>query len=128
MPAALRWIRTLAIIACCLLAMGAKGSCSGGGGHMAGCHRLAHLWVQAGGASVEPPMLMAAIAKAESGGHAGAVGRDGELGFWQIDPHYWSASADPHENAREAVAVARRQGLRAWTTYRNGAFHGHCGY
>jgi hypothetical protein len=98
-----------------------------GGGPHKGCHKLERLWIRAGGASVEPAYLMAAIAMAESGGDAGSVGTDGELGYWQIDPHYWSASAAPMENAREAVAVARAQGLSAWTTYNNGAFHGFCG-
>ena len=112
----------LLIVMMCVLAMGAKG-CYGG----AHCHRLMHLWNAAGGASVEPAYLMAAIAMAESGGDANTVGADGELGYWQIDPHYWAASAEPHENAREAVQVARKMGLNAWTTYKNGAFHGFCG-
>ncbi len=121
-----QWARVILVSAAIILAMGSKGT-DCGGGHHRGCHKLEKLWIRAGGASVQPAYLMAAIAMAESGGDADSVGSDGELGYWQIDPRYWAASAAPMENAREAVAVARAQGLGAWTTYNNGAFHGFCG-
>jgi len=94
--------------------------------------QLETLYVQAGGSPRLAP-IMAAIAKAESGGRTNAKHRnaDGSIdqGLWQINT---SNSAlyqghniyNPLENARVAVRLAEHSGnkLRNWTTYTSGAF------
>ena len=90
--------------------------------------QLEQLWRQAGGPRRAAP-VMAAIARAESGGnpHAQHVNSDGSVdrGLWQINSsHGYSpaSSFNPLDNARQAVSIYHSQGLRAWTTFSNGAF------
>lgn len=78
--------------------------------------------------SVAP--TMAAIALAESGGRTDAINtknKNGttDRGLWQINSvHGFSGalSMDPVQNARQALQVWKSQGLKAWTTYKNGAY------
>jgi hypothetical protein len=84
--------------------------------------RLAGLWIRAGGPS---PIanLMAAIARAESGGNPNAYNPSGATGLWQILGAILPGNLrDPMVNARNAVAKYRTQGLGAWETYTNGAY------
>lgn len=101
-----------------------------------GTYSLGELWISAGGDKRLAP-IMAAIALAESGGNKGAVGgpnSDGtyDYGLWQINSSHSQYSksrllSDPLYNARAAVAIYRSQGLRAWSTYNNGAYKSHMG-
>lgn len=98
---------------------------------------LESLWTSAGG----PPELaptMAAIAIAESGGDPSAMNTtppDYSVGLWQINYYgdmlpgrtkaYGSPSAlraSPQAQARAAVSIYKSQGLKAWSTYTNGAY------
>jgi len=89
--------------------------------------QLEALWIQAGGSKAKAP-LMAAIALAESGGRANAISpknTDGSVdrGLWQINSVHGAASTtDPLANAKAAVKIESTQGLKAWTTYTNGAY------
>lgn len=87
--------------------------------------QLEGLWIDAGGPKALAP-LMAAIAKAESGGNSDAENPSGATGVWQIlGAVYAKDQADlknPQVNAREAVAKYKTQGLGAWTTYTSGAY------
>jgi soluble lytic murein transglycosylase-like protein len=75
------------------------------------------------------PELAAAVALAESGGNALAVGDFGRsFGLWQIHtpahPEYSGQSLfDPDYNARAALAISK-QGAdwSPWTTYKNGTY------
>lgn len=84
-------------------------------------------------------VTMAAVALAESGGNPRShnpVPPDDSYGLWQINmigslgPQRRaqfgissnSALYDPLTNARAALAIFRSQGLRAWSTYSNGAY------
>lgn len=75
------------------------------------------------------PDLAAAVALAESGGNALAVGDFGRsFGLWQIHtpahPEYSGQSLfDPDYNAHAALAISK-QGAdwSPWTTFRNGAY------
>lgn len=89
--------------------------------------QLEALWVQAGGDPDEARM-MAHIAKRESGGRPGAQNLkhpDHSIGLWQINQLAWRDALgltdtqlkDPLTNARAAVAVRKKQGLKAWATY-----------
>jgi hypothetical protein len=75
------------------------------------------------------PTLAAAVAMAESGGNAGAVGDVSlgrSIGLWQINlrahPQYSELGlVDPTTNARAALAVSRNGvDWSPWTTFRNG--------
>jgi Lysozyme like domain len=75
------------------------------------------------------PNLAAAIAYAESGGFAGAVGDQGKsLGLWQIHtpshPQYDPQSLlDAHYNAGAARDISKGGAdWSPWTTYRTGAY------
>jgi hypothetical protein len=64
---------------------------------------------------------MAALAQAESGGNPGAVGKAGEIGLTQINPHAWpaemvSAARDPQGAFNAAYKVYQQQGWKAWST------------
>lgn len=90
--------------------------------------QLETLWRQAGGPAKVAP-VMAGIALAESGGKPRASHRNTngtiDRGLWQINSvHGYSAASsfNPSQNARQAVAVYHSQGLRAWSTYTNGAY------
>jgi len=90
--------------------------------------QLERLWVEAGGSRADA-RVMAAIALAESRGDPRATDHDSngtvDRGLWQINSvHGYSASSSFNalQNARQAVAVFRSQGLRAWTTYTSGAY------
>jgi hypothetical protein len=88
---------------------------------------LKQLWIDAGGSRLVAP-LMAAIALAESSGRPAASHRNTngtvDRGLWQINSvHGWGPSAfDPRANAKQAVAVYRSQGARAWSAYNNGSY------
>lgn len=76
--------------------------------------------------------LMAAIAMAESGGHAGAVnntdnnGAQDSTGLWQVSTgtHQWYSPniLNPLVNAQVAIQKIKDQGLSAWSTYDSGAY------
>lgn len=77
------------------------------------------------------PSLAAAVAMAESGGYAGAVGDQGtSFGLWQIHvpahPEYKGKEtllADPTFNAGAAMAISQRgTNWSPWTTYKTGAY------
>lgn len=77
------------------------------------------------------PNLAAAVAMAESGGNATAVGDvqyGGSIGLWQINlpahPEYDSKSLeDPDYNANAAFAISKGgTNWQPWTTYRTGAY------
>lgn len=92
--------------------------------------QLAQLWVQAGG-DPQVAQTMAAIAMAESSGRASAVNTSNsngtvDRGLWQINSvhGYGLSSMNPLQNARQAVAVYRSQGLGAWSTFNTGAYKG----
>jgi Lysozyme like domain len=107
---------------------------SGGSAADARSLRLVELWKQAGG-DPKLAVTMAAIALAESGGVTDAESppnKNGTVdrGLWQINSvhsQYDEARllSDPLYNAKAAVAIERQQGLKAWTTYRSGAYRGH---
>jgi hypothetical protein len=64
---------------------------------------------------------MAALAQAESGGNPGAVGKAGEIGLTQINPHAWpaemvNAARDPQGAFNAAYKVYQQQGWKAWST------------
>lgn len=94
--------------------------------------QLEALYVQAGGSPKLAP-VMAAIAKAESGGRTDArhVNRDGSIdqGLWQINSsnsglYQGKNIYNPQENAQVAARLAEHSGKRLanWTTYTSGAF------
>lgn len=84
--------------------------------------QLEGLWINAGGSATIAP-LMAAIAMAESGGRSDAKNPSGATGLWQILGNPFPGNAlDPATNAKMAVAKYKSQGLKAWTTYTNGAY------
>jgi len=81
------------------------------------------------GFGVEAARIAAAIAMAESGGNATAVGDEGtSFGLWQVNqpahPEYdASLLLDPEYNARAAFSIS--QGgvdFEPWTTFRTGAY------
>lgn len=72
---------------------------------------------------------MVALTIPESGGDPSRTGtRHGEKGLWQIHPPSWPQLDaggdlyDPCYNAEAAGIVLERQGLDAWTTYRDGSY------
>ncbi|MGW3926006.1 transglycosylase SLT domain-containing protein, partial [Streptomyces sp. NPDC005093] len=99
--------------------------------------QLQTLWTSNGGAKALAP-IMAAIALAESGGRTDAMNTkapDYSVGLWQINyfgammpgrtKAYGSPSqliADPNRQAKAAISILKGQGLRAWSTYTNGAY------
>ncbi len=95
--------------------------------------QIEQTWIKAGGNPALAP-TMAAIAEAESSGRPGAV-QSGQpysttgWGLWQITPGNSVPSAgtnsallNPIANAKAAIAKLNSQGLRAWTTYNDGAY------
>lgn len=79
-------------------------------------------------------VLVAAIGMAESSGNPRAVNPRGEhsVGLWQINmrahgTRYGTESQlyDPLTNARAALDIYRRQGLRAWGAYTDGRYREH---
>jgi hypothetical protein len=102
----------------------------GGGGAMgAGAAGLAQLWRAVNG-GLGDARLMGAIAMAESGGNAGAIGiptSGGRArGLWQI---MWPLHQrrfpgmdplNPRDNAAMAGAILKDQGLGAWEAYTKG--------
>jgi hypothetical protein len=87
------------------------------------CSMLVALWEQAGGSSALSE-TMAGIAMAESGGNPGAVSPTDDFGLWQ--DHADPAALSPAASASASVTIEETQGLDAWTTYRTGAYAGHC--
>lgn len=88
--------------------------------------QLEELWIAAGGARIEAP-IMAAIALAESKGEVHATGHDDngteDRGPWQINTSWGSLSTyDVAGNAKAAVEIHAKQGLGAWTAYNNGEY------
>lgn len=88
--------------------------------------QLEEIWVAAGGSRIEAA-YMAAIALAESGGnpHAENHNKNGSIdrGLWQINSvHGKQSTFNVAENARAAVAIRKKEGLKAWSTYNNGAY------
>lgn len=75
-------------------------------------------------------VTMAAIGLAESSGNPAALNntsREYSVGLWQINlnahPEYnATALKDPVTNARAALAVYNKQGLRAWGAYTDGRY------
>ncbi len=95
--------------------------------------QLEGLWIGAGGAKSDAP-LMAAIAEAESSGNEQAynpiecaAGSHAE-GLWQIcmplNKQYVPGgnAYNPQANAAGAVGIKKAQGLGAWATYTSGAY------
>ena len=87
-------------------------------------------------------IIMAAIAKGESGGNSNAKNfkpPDKSYGLWQINMIGKLGPArmqefglqredqlfDPVTNAKAAYAIRKSQGLSAWTIYKNGAYKNH---
>lgn len=75
--------------------------------------------------------LMASIGLAESSGNPNAHNPRGEdsVGLWQINRRAHSGHSvaqlkDPYYNARVALQVYRKQGLRAWGAYTDGGYLG----
>ena len=75
--------------------------------------------------------LMAAIGMAESSGRTDALnnrpGREYSVGLWQINllahrEYTQPQMEDPVQNARAALAIYRREGLRAWGSYTDGRY------
>ena len=75
--------------------------------------------------------LMAAIGMAESSGRTNALnnrpGREYSVGLWQINllahrEYTRPQMEDPVQNARAALAIYRREGLRAWGSYTDGRY------
>jgi hypothetical protein len=98
--------------------------------------QIAELARQAG---MSDPVTMSAIAMAESGGRTTAhnpIPPDNSYGLWQINmlgamgPSRRRAFGisrnedlyDPQVNARAAKQILDQQGLKAWSTYTNGAY------
>lgn len=94
------------------------------------------LWIAEGGSKFLAPTL-AAIANAESHLHFGTANYDkhelgGSFCGWQINLVHTTKKGgpfdkekllkDPRYCAKAAVYVAKHQGLRAWTTYREGTY------
>ena len=82
-------------------------------------------------AGFQNPELAAAVAMAESGGNANAVGDlylGGSYGLWQINskahPQFAIASLfDPAYNARAAFEISKGgTDWNPWTTFRTGAY------
>lgn len=90
-------------------------------------------------AGMSNPVLMSAIAMAESSGNTRAhnpLGLDNSYGLWQINMLGDMGPArrrqfgisrneelfDPAVNARAAKKILDGQGLKAWSTYTNGAY------
>ena len=96
--------------------------------------KITDLWMQAGG-KLHDSGVMAAICLAESGGKVNAVGGPNsngtyDYGLWQINSVHKSyvrskLLSDPLYNAKAAVAIFNGQGLKAWSTYNNGAWLKH---
>ncbi len=84
------------------------------------------------GFSRSQAVVMAAIAKAESGGQVGidnaGLNKDGSVdyGLWQINSSHGfdpqRLTTDPLYNAKAAFKVFSGQGLDAWVTYSNGSY------
>jgi hypothetical protein len=75
--------------------------------------------------------VMSAIGMAESSGRTTAInnrpGREYSVGLWQINllahREYTAAQMqDPLASARAALAIYRREGLRAWGSYTDGRY------
>jgi hypothetical protein len=80
------------------------------------------------------PVLAAAVAMAESGGNALAVGdSNSSFGLWQIHvpshPEYNAVQlGDPHYNAAAALAISKHgTDWTPWTTFRTGAYQQYMG-
>ncbi|MYR11936.1 transglycosylase SLT domain-containing protein [Streptomyces sp. SID724] len=90
-------------------------------------------------AGMPNPVLMSAIAMAESGGNTHAhnpLGLDNSYGLWQINMLGDMGPArrrefgitsnsqlfDPAVNARAAAKILSQQGLAAWSVYTNGSY------
>lgn len=99
---------------------------------------IVKVWTKNGG-SVGLAPTMAAIALAESGGNPRAYNGtppDKSYGLWQINmigdlgparrKEFGISSNeelfDPDVNAKAAIKISRGQGLKAWSTYTNGAY------
>lgn len=99
----------------------------------------AQIAMYAQSAGMSNPVLMSAIAMAESSGNTTAhnpVGLDDSYGLWQINMLGAMGPArrrefgisrnadlyDPAVNARAAAKILNSQGLKAWSTYTSGAY------
>ncbi len=146
-----RVVRTILLICLAVLIMAAKNpACDNVSGASEsgwlGCHKLERLFVYAGG-SQSDKQIMAAIAMAEGGGvspngtwksnqyaYLGDPNGTNDEGYWGINSAnegtYYPSGADrydPLTNAKAAVTILGAIGLTAWSTYKNGHFHGFCG-
>jgi Lysozyme like domain len=95
---------------------------------------LAELRALAASVGFPDPGLAAAVAMAESGGNAYAVGDGGSsFGLWQIhSPSHPEFDAsrllDPNYNAHAALLISKSGGdWSPWTTYRTGAYQQYMG-
>jgi hypothetical protein len=79
------------------------------------------LWVQNNSHSSANPVIMTAIALAESSGNPEEVNSIGACGLWQIHP-YEEGCLNPATNAKQAGQKFASQGYGAWTTYKTGAY------
>lgn len=74
------------------------------------------LWVKENPNSKADPIIMTAIALAESGGKSSNVNSIGACGLWQIHP-YQNGCENPEQNAKMAGAKFQTQGYNAWQSY-----------
>ncbi|HET9079387.1 MAG TPA: LysM peptidoglycan-binding domain-containing protein [Trebonia sp.] len=91
------------------------------------CSGLEQLWQQAGG-SPGAAVMAADIAMAESGGNPNAISPTDDFGLWQINASNGSlATLNPFQNAKSAITLSGNgTDWNPWTTYRTGAYAGHC--
>ena len=88
--------------------------------------QLEELWILAGGPKTEAPTA-AAIALAESGGHANAEGHNTngtiDRGLWQINSvHGALSTTNVAANVKAAVQIHKESGWSPWTTFKTGAY------
>lgn len=104
----------------------------------------AQIEMYARAAGMTNPQVMAAIAMAESGGNPRAhnpIPPDNSYGLWQVNMlgsmgparrkqfgiNSNSQLFDPAINAKAAAQILKSQGLKAWSTYTNGAYKKYMG-
>lgn len=110
--------------------VGADSSSRPRGGASSGVYdyqALADLWTKSGGDGSLAD-TMAAIALAESSGDPEAtnINLDGSIdrGLWQVNSINYDSDTllEPSTNVGWAIKIEKQQGLRAWTTYKTGAY------
>jgi hypothetical protein len=97
----------------------------------AGCRKLEHLWIAAGGRPAAA-QTAASIAMVESSGqqYASNYNTNGTVdrGYWQINSIHGSQSTfNPKANARAAVAISGDgSNWSPWVTFTTGTYAGRC--